>query len=194
MRDEMIRRIMTPNPHSISVGSTLADAIDRLNSMTAHHLPVVDNQQLVGMISTSDIVKQIASAQRLQSSATSPLKTSIDSFMIKNPLSIPLSASLRVAAEKLCTGAFHCLPVVDHKHLLVGIVTSTDLIQHLLMAIPTGDGSLKPVSIDALLDRLRMLEAIRQATELYLRTGHGEYEHSVLLEKLAAVSNDSISI
>ncbi len=51
--------------------------------------------------------------------------------MQKNPVTLEDNASVRDAAEILAKGDFHSIPVV-HGTKLVGIVTSTDLIKHLL--------------------------------------------------------------
>lgn len=61
--------------------------------------------------------------------------------MEKDPVVLTHDATLREAADQLNSGAFHSLPVVTQDRVLIGIVTSTDLIQHLLQRLPTGDGS-----------------------------------------------------
>ena len=52
--------------------------------------------------------------------------------METNVVTVDKNARLRDAAEKLCMGGFHALPVVDRRRQLVGIVTSSDLIGELL--------------------------------------------------------------
>jgi CBS domain-containing protein len=56
--------------------------------------------------------------------------------METNVVVIEREATLRDAAEKLCMGGFHALPVVDSRMRLVGIVTSSDLIGELLEHLP----------------------------------------------------------
>ena len=45
---------------------------------------------------------------------------------------------------KLSIGGFHALPVIEPDGTLVGIVTSSDLINQLLHQLPQGDGSIQP--------------------------------------------------
>ena len=63
-----------------------------------------------------------------------------------SPQVLTVDANLRTAADKLSSGGFHALPVVTTDRTLVGIVTSSDLIQHLMKQIPSGDGSLRASS------------------------------------------------
>jgi CBS domain-containing protein len=55
----------------------------------------------------------------------------IEQVMVKKIVSISPSNSIKEVAEILAKSEFHALPVVD-KNVLVGIVTTTDLINYLL--------------------------------------------------------------
>lgn len=56
----------------------------------------------------------------------------VNAIMTKDPLCIQETGTIKEAAEKLCTGHYHALPVVNSDHELIGIVTSKDLIHYLL--------------------------------------------------------------
>ena len=188
MRDQSIVRIMTSEPATVNVDEPAAKAVQILETEAIHHLPVVEDGRLVGIVSTPDLLKLYLLGDDPPAANSIPVRQ----IMQKDPVVVASSSNLRDAAEMLSTGSFHALPVVDTDGLLVGIVTSTDLIQHLLMQIPRGDGSLAEVSTAALQTRNRVLEEVCRAVELYIRSGHAEHEHSVLLKKLAAarVSDD----
>ena len=188
MRDQSIVRIMTTDPVTVSVDESAAKAVQILETEAIHHLPVVEDGRLVGITSSSDLLKLYLLDNTQPALDSIPVRQ----IMQKDPIVVASSANLRDAAQMLSTGSFHALPVVDNDGVLVGIVTSTDLIQHLLMQIPVGDGSLAEVSTAALQTRNRVLEDVCRAVELYIRSGHAEHEHSVLLKKLAAarVSDD----
>ena len=69
-------------------------------------------------------------------------------------------------------------------------MTSADLIEALLHALPVGDGSIieePEQSLAALLEDNRKLRKVYEAAELYIRSGHGEREHSVLVKRLADI-------
>ena len=57
MRDIPIERIMTPDPATISPQSSAAEARRLLDSNVINHLPVVERDRLVGIVSSSDLLK-----------------------------------------------------------------------------------------------------------------------------------------
>jgi len=57
----------------------------------------------------------------------------IEQLMVAEPRVLRKDASIRDAAEILAKGGFHSLPIVDlDGETLVGMVTTTDLINYLL--------------------------------------------------------------
>lgn len=143
MRNISIDSIMTPDPVTVSPQSSVAEARRLLDNHVIHHLPVVEDGRLVGVISSSDFLKLYLfdDAMTLFSRAT------VDQIMETNVIVLSKRATLRDAAEKLAMGNFHALPVVGRHRKLVGIVTSSDLIGELLNIMdghPLEDG---PVTI-----------------------------------------------
>ena len=132
MRDIPIDRIMTPDPATVGPQDSAARARRLLDSNVIHHLPVVEGGRLVGMVSSSDLLKLYLLDDKL------PIheRATVDQIMETNVVVIDREATLRDAAEKLCMGGFHALPVVDRRKRLVGIVTSSDLIGELLEHLP----------------------------------------------------------
>jgi len=214
MRDIEIRRIMTEQPATVAPGDSLDMARERLEAGDLHHLPVVDGGRLVGIVSSSDLLKFY-----LLDDGSGAQGLSVRTAMQPDPVSIPVTASLKEAARKLSVGGFHALPVVEPDDALVGIVTSSDLVRHLLKQLPIGDGSLidhsrsdrhRGARIDleaaiesarravedgddnvlatallALEDRSKRLRDAVRAADVYVRSGHGEREHSTLVRCLA---------
>ena len=137
MRDIPINRIMTPNPVTAGPDDSVAMAREILQSRDIHHLPVVLDGVLVGIFSASDLFKLYPLRDR--QSALESIK--VRQLMDPEPVTLDVLADLIDVATVLNTGSFHSLPVVESDNVLVGIVTTTDLINHLLMQIPRGDGS-----------------------------------------------------
>lgn len=215
MRDAAINRIMTTNPITVKPNDPVSKARKILESGDVHHLPVVSNDILVGILSSSDLLKSC-----LPEGGPDTLPdVTVGQVMQGEPLVLESGASLRDAAAKLSMGAYHALPVVDADGTLAGIVTTTDLVAHLLQQLPRGDGSIKPeraaasrMSDAELLgilkdarhaahrddetgrlaqavlhyrDRNNMLESACTAAELYLRSGQGAHEHGVMVKCLS---------
>ena len=57
MHDIAIDKVMTPDPATVSPQSSAAEARRLLDSNVIHHLPVVEGNRLVGIISSSDLLK-----------------------------------------------------------------------------------------------------------------------------------------
>ena len=132
MRDIPIDRIMTTDPATVGPHDSAAEARRLLDNNVIHHLPVVEGGRLVGIVSATDFLKLHLLDDKLAIHA----RATVDQIMETNLIVLRQNATLREAAEKLCMGSFHALPVVDRHKRLVGIVTSSDLIGELLNALP----------------------------------------------------------
>lgn len=195
MRDQSIDRVMTPDPVVIGHGESVADARKLFALKKIHHLPVVDEGKLVGMLSSSDLHKLYL----LQDHSTATSGMTVGQIMHKRPVVIDISANLRDAAEILFGSGFHALPVVQGDREIVGIVTSSDLIDALLRTLPVGDGSIiegPEEGIGSLVEENRRLRAIRDAAEHYIRSGMADREHTVLVKRLeeARAHDDSVAL
>ena len=142
MKDTAINRIMTTGPATVGPDDPVATARKLLQSGDIHHLPVVENGKLAGIVSSSDLLKLYLLDDG--AAALADEKTTVRQIMEVDPVVLQSSASLRGAATKLSNGGFHALPVIGPDGALMGIVTTSDLVHHLLQQIPRGDGSIRP--------------------------------------------------
>lgn len=129
---------MTTDLLTVRPDDPAATVQELFRSGNIHHVPVVDNDKLVGIVSSSDMLRTCLR----ELTASSTLDITVRDIMMENPVVLESSASLRDAAKKLSEGGYHSLPVVDPDQTLVGIVTSVDLAEHLYRQLPSGDGSL----------------------------------------------------
>jgi CBS domain-containing protein len=132
-RNESIRKIMTTEPVTVQLGQSLAEAYQILLQHDFHHVPVLDGNRLIGLITSTDIGRvtySFGTDDRMASAVLDHTRTIAD-VMKTDLTSLPSTANVREAAEILGQGSFHALPIVDDG-VLVGIVTSTDLIRYLL--------------------------------------------------------------
>lgn len=134
-KHEPISHVMSTHLITVHHG----DPVSKVRRLAAehgiHHIPVVSGDELLGIISWSDILRvsfgDTFQADERAVDATLDHTFSIEQLMKKNPVTLSDSASVRDAAEILAKGEFHSVPVV-HGTKLIGIVTSTDLIKYLL--------------------------------------------------------------
>ncbi len=214
MHEISVARVMSENPITVSPDTSVEQAYALLELGELHHLPVVDDGKLVGIVSTADLLKLYL----LDEPVDAMDRIRVASIMAASPVTLSHRASLRDAVERLSVGGFHALPITGDDGQLAGIVTSADLGLYLMQRLPAGDGSLdmEPEMADrsglmsdtrllegiralkaaddrdavarftrVLLDERRTLEAVRKAAELYFRSGHAEQELTKLRKVLA---------
>ena len=134
-RNESIQKVMTKQLTTLHTAMKVSDARRAMAEQRCHHLPVVSGDELVGMISSTDLTKvDLAGwgSDRRSMDAVLDHQFTIKDLMTKEVVSLPLSAKVRDAAEILAEGRFHAVPVVNAQGGLEGIVTSTDLIRYLV--------------------------------------------------------------
>ncbi len=98
------------------------------------HIPVVSGESIIGMLSYSDLLRiSFADATNDERNVDSVVYNmfTIEQVMTKNLISVSSETTIKEVAEILAENEFHALPVVDDS-ILVGIVTTTDLIKYLL--------------------------------------------------------------
>jgi CBS domain-containing protein len=99
------------------------------------HIPVVAGEVIIGMLSYTDLLR-ISFADAVDESEKDVDTLvynmfTIDQVMAKNITTVDSQTSIKEVAEILASKEFHALPVVDDG-ILVGIVTTTDLINYLI--------------------------------------------------------------
>jgi CBS domain-containing protein len=129
-----ISKIMTSKVVTLNITDTLETAEKLFKEHNIRHIPVVRNKEVIGMLSYTDLL-------RISYSDVSEDEKSVDTFMYdmftikqvmaKNLYMVPPYASVKDVAELLSKQEFHALPVVEDDEL-VGIVTTTDLINFLV--------------------------------------------------------------
>jgi CBS domain-containing protein len=121
---EPIDCIMTEGVQSVTPKQTVEDAQWLLLEFGIHHLPVTHEERLVGIVTTTDILRhRIAKGDAY--------KAPVEDIMQADVMTLNRDATLGEAARVLATGEIHSAPVIDDARNLVGIVTSTDLINYL---------------------------------------------------------------
>jgi len=133
-KNESVTRVMTSNPVSISRNESISAARKLLEEKGIHHLPVTDGDNLVGILTSNDLLR--VSFGEFGNQDARSLDAILDhtyklADLMNTPTTIASSETVRDAATILASHNFHSLPVVDGDKL-VGIVTSSDLIHYLL--------------------------------------------------------------
>lgn len=99
------------------------------------HLPVVNDQgHLVGLITLSDLYRTCSPKKNVEDGTYCYEKDALNRFILKyvmtaNPVTMGVDNTLMEALNLMVEGTFGCVPVVDQNHMLVGIVTQTDMLR-----------------------------------------------------------------
>lgn len=129
-----VSEIMTKNLITVNINDSLRQVNTLMKAHNIRHVPVVSGDKLVGIISRTDIMRlsfgDIFDGQGQADEAIFDM-LKLEQVMISDPVVIQESELVKDVAEKFTNVEFHALPVVkDDK--IVGIVSTTDLIQYLL--------------------------------------------------------------
>ena len=130
-----ISEIMSTNIIALNRDDDLETAEILFKKHKIRHIPVVDENVIIGMLSYSDLLRiSFADAVYDTEEEVDALvynMFTIEQVMAKDVVTVPSTATIKDVAKILSEKEFHALPVVDDGDL-VGIVTTTDLINYLL--------------------------------------------------------------
>ena len=128
-----VRSLMTPDPETVGPLAPLHAVVARMNRGGWHHLPVVEDGLLIGIVTDRD-VRLAVNSPLIFDEARLPRTAVLESIVVsecmsRNPVTIDVGAAARQAADTLAVHGFGALPVLD-KDRLVGIITVPDFLRH----------------------------------------------------------------
>ena len=94
-------------------------AFDLMHSHGFHHLPLVENGYVVGVVARTDLLLAAANF----GSAEVP----VNEIVNKTPVCVTESVELKYAIRLLLKHRIGCLPILNARKKLVGIITETDI-------------------------------------------------------------------
>lgn len=130
-----VSKIMSSNLVLLNLTDTLEKAEGLFKKHNIRHIPVVNNNQVEGMLSYTDLLRISFSDAAFDDDENIDTVVynmfSLRQVMVKTVTSVTTSDTIYDVAKILAKENFHALPVQEHGKL-VGIVTTTDLINYLL--------------------------------------------------------------
>jgi len=132
-----VGEIMTKPVITVAPNDTMdkIQAIFRKNNI--HHLPVVDEKRVVGMISNTDYMRLLHGFTLFKTEKSEAYNDAIlrsllaSEVMTRQVAVLNPGDSLEMAAGYFRENLFHALPIVDAKtQKLVGILTTYDMISY----------------------------------------------------------------
>jgi len=196
MQNVPIAQVMTPAPATVEPSDSVAAAERLMRERRCQHLPVVEGTKVVGMLSAHDLLKALVlRAESTEDDSELLRRTSLDhrhvgDVMQRNVRALPQNSSLLDATRALSGGGFHALPVVSSDGRVVGIVTSTDIIQTLAEDLQRSASAAQAAQAPRAAStgtelgepQVKALREVYRAVRNYLRSGRAEIEHTRLLQ------------
>jgi acetoin utilization protein AcuB len=133
-----VRDWMSPDPVAVAPTDTVREARMLLHRYGIRHLPVVERDRVVGVVSDRDVriddvlLGQIAKTRDVDG-VLGGVRT-VASVMSSPAHTIRDDASMEAAARAMLSRRISALPVVDVDGALVGVVTTTDCLLASLQA------------------------------------------------------------
>ncbi len=123
MMNEYVTAIMTKEVITLTPDNYLEEARNLMIAKHIHHMPIVQNNKLVGMLTSWDFFKLGKATNELGS-------IKISEVMTTKIAALDPDQHIGAVAELLMEHLFHAVPIVNDDRELLGIVTSTDLITY----------------------------------------------------------------
>ncbi len=132
-----VEDIMTRRVVAVSEEDNMFALRDRMEAYGLRHLPVVDGDKLVGLLTHRDILRFADSQYRVDRVRQSlddrrSEQTFVAAVMTREVETVRPETTLAEAAQKLVANKFGCLPVTTADGTLVGIVTEHDFLNTLV--------------------------------------------------------------
>lgn len=127
--------IMSDNPITLNSDDDLTTAEELFKIHKIRHIPIVQGRKVIGMLSHTDLlrVSYKDNVEEYETEFDTVLNSefTIEQVMTKNVAAVSTKTTIEEVAKILSKREFHALPVLEDDEL-IGIVTTTDLIQYLL--------------------------------------------------------------
>ncbi len=120
--------LMSLNVHTLDESDRIQNAIVEMSKFRFHHLPVLREDVLVGILSEKDLMQYLYSKSKDQEV--------VENIMTKNVLTALETTEVRDVARVMYYERIKCLPILNAQKALVGIITHSDLLKYLMNSSP----------------------------------------------------------
>ena len=117
-----IQEAMTPNPRTVEPTTTAQEAATLMKSEDIGSLPIVERDNLIGVITDRDLAIRIIAEGR-------GTDTTVGEIASKDVVTIDPAQSIDEAARLMAEHQVRRLPVVEEDGTLVGILAQADIAQ-----------------------------------------------------------------
>ena len=126
---------MTKTPITIGMDEPFSRVWGLIRDHKIRHIPVVDSsKRLRGIITQRDLYRTLSPKKKVEEDGLFYLKEDLDKFilseiMTEKVVTLSENQTIGFAFNLMVKKKFGCIPVVDKKQVLIGIVTQIDLLR-----------------------------------------------------------------
>lgn len=125
--NEPIEKMLYRDPVTVSKDTKITEAIKLFNDEDVGCVLVTDKETntLIGVFTERDVIR------KLISKGLDLNKETIEKYMTSKPDSLPISAPIAYALNRMAAGGYRHVPLVDEKNCPVGFLSIRDIVDHL---------------------------------------------------------------
>jgi CBS domain-containing protein len=133
----LVRDVMTVDPITVTPETGVKSALTRLAHLGITSMPVVDTQgRLCGILSEADLIREAVGAdpraqQRPITIHPVSAPQTVEEVYTRSAVAVRPDDDVASAVDVMSDKGFKSLPVVDDGHLLVGILSRSDVVRAL---------------------------------------------------------------
>ncbi|WP_038250860.1 CBS domain-containing protein [Ghiorsea bivora] len=129
-----IKQLMSKRISTVSLGDTLKTVQNKLKNTGYHHLLVVEDKKLCGIISDRDLFKALSPNLDTINETFKDLSTldkKVHQIMSRKLITSTLDANIYDIISLLNQHNISCIPIVDEQQVPVGVITTRDILKAL---------------------------------------------------------------
>ncbi len=136
-----LQSLMSKRLVTVELDDTLETVKDIFDELKVHHVLVVEDSRLIGVVSDRDLWKALSPyidsiVETARDVAT--LHKRVHHVMSRKPLTLRADAPVSAAIDLMLAHRISCVPVVDGDNVPVGIVSWRDILKAVARTVDTG--------------------------------------------------------
>lgn len=124
-----VSEIMATDPIVVDVASTVVAAVEAMNNHHTGCVLVEKNDNLVGIFTERDVLRKVIFRDNNRT-------WKVDSVMTREPETLPPTASIAYALNKMSVDGYRHIPVVDKDGKAIGVLSVKDIVNFLVEYFP----------------------------------------------------------
>lgn len=137
-----ISQVMTKEVIAANPNNKFSQVFQFFSERTINHMPVVENEKLIGIISNKDMMRVVYKhiiVQKKTDIASLDNEVKLVDIMTKNIVTAHEDTTLIDVKDLFGKSHFNCLPIINNDSKLVGLVTPKDLMKMKIIHIDGSD-------------------------------------------------------